>query len=102
MTEFYQTLLFQLKNDLEETQKQEPQRKGIYQRKELVDKAIADCKKYKAEHPFADIATEMYYFRHVAPFLYGQSHYLTKIWEINFDKEFGGKDKFEARLSHEL
>jgi|GEM_PF-1767467 len=49
---------------------------------ELVEQSIVEMKRYLLHHPFADIATEMKYFRHWAPSFFKQQIYFTELYNL--------------------
>ena len=74
---------------------------GLYEKIELVKRAISDHKGFLREHGFTSKEEEIYYFKVIAPPLYGQLFLHLKKYEARMEKNYSGPERFKAYLNLE-
>ena len=76
--------------------------KGYDLRRDLLEEYIKELKEYVAEHPFPDKATEIHYYKHVAPVFYQQYYYFSMLHNLELERITADKKNLPSILQNEL
>jgi hypothetical protein len=98
MATYIESRIAELATDLRETETLEEIFRGI----SLLRHALVEIRQYIREHPFADQAEEIHYFKTLAPPVYGRLIYLVKVSEISIERLHANEHRIEALLQLEL
>jgi RteC protein len=102
MEVFVQQLKERLDSELNEIDPACNPLKGHDQRIGLIKKYIDDLKQFIIANPFADLASEIYYYRHAAPLFESQFVYATNLYNVELSRITMDNDEFHSYLETEL
>lgn len=102
MEAFVKELQGRVENELKNIDPLSSAVKGYDHRSKIMKNAIAELKKYIANHPFADQAAEIYCFKHVLPFFLSQYYYFGMVCEAEEERNTSGQKNFRHFLENEL
>ena len=102
MQEFVQELKLEVSELLEDISLEPNKLSRSSKSLEVVRNSLLRLREYIDVQPFASKEEEIYYFKNLAPSFYASLFYYLKEYNIEFEKQYGRRERVEFLLIHEL